>query len=105
VRRTYTRGGARVTVTLARYAMSSDQYDEWVRTSVAGYAQAALDVPPGSGNGFYQCAEQAPSKCDLLIQLRAGAHLEVRGDGAATRADVDAVARGLPLRALATGTR
>ena len=105
VRRTYTRGAARVTVTLARYQMSPDQYDEWVRTSEAGYPQAALDVAPGSGNGFYQCAEQAPSKCDLLIQLRAGAHLEVRGEGAATRADVEALARGLPLRSLAAGAR
>jgi hypothetical protein len=35
-----------------------------------------------------------------LIQLRAGAHIEIRGDGTASRDDLDAVARGLSLRAL-----
>jgi hypothetical protein len=101
VRRTYARGSTRVNVTLARFAMSAAQYDEWVRTSVAGYPQAALDVPPGSANGFYQCAEASEDRCALLIQLRAGAHLEVRGEGTARRQDVDAIARALPLRALA----
>src|SRR5689334_6119871 len=71
IRRTYARGGARVNVTLARFEMSPAQYDEWVRTSVAGYPQAALDVPPGSANGFYQCAEPSADRCALLIQLRA----------------------------------
>src|SRR3954451_13598012 len=44
--RTYATRDARITVTLARFPMSAEQYDEWVATSVAGYPQATLDVPP-----------------------------------------------------------
>jgi hypothetical protein len=119
VRRNYAKGAAVVTVTLARYggaaqaggpdnpAAANAAYDSWVETSVSGYPQAALDVAPGTGNGFYQCADpndRAPRPtaiCDLLIQLRPGVHIELRGGGTATRADVDAIARALPLRALA----
>src|SRR4051812_20076335 len=53
-RRTYAHGAARVTVTLARFPMVAAQYAEWVRSSAA-YPQAALDVRPGEGNGFYEC--------------------------------------------------
>ena len=63
--------------------------------------QATLDVPAGTGNGFYQCTAGARPSCDLLIELRSGVHLELRSAGTATRADVDDLARGLPLRALA----
>lgn len=103
-RRTYARGGAHVTMTLARYPITARQYDDWVQMSTAGYPQATLDVPPGSGNGFYQCTPGATSHCNLLIQLRAGAHIEIRGDRTTPRDDIDAVARGLPLRALAVPT-
>jgi hypothetical protein len=103
VRRTYVRGAARITVTLASFRMTSAQYDEWVLTSKEGYPQATLDVPEGSGNGFYQCA--APDRgCALLIQLRSGVHIEIRGQGSWTREDVDAIARGLPLRTMARAT-
>jgi hypothetical protein len=98
--RTYARDAVRVAVTLARFPMDADQYDGWVRTSVAGFPQASLDLPAGAGNGFYQCDDHAPPSCSLLIQLRGGVHLELRG-GPASRQDLDAVARGLPLRALA----
>src|SRR6476469_8590494 len=54
-RRSYARGAARVTVTLARFPMDAAGYAEWVRSSAA-YPQAALDLPPGEGNGFYECA-------------------------------------------------
>ena len=102
VRRTYQRGTARISVTLARYPMAPSQYDDWVEMSTAGYPQAALGIPSDSGNGFYQCAAEGRPPCSLLIQLRAGIHIEIRGDGAgATRDDVDRIARGLPLPALA----
>jgi hypothetical protein len=98
--RSYQRPGARVAVTLARFPMDADQYESWVRTSVAGFPQARLDVPDGAGNGFYQCDDHAPASCSLLVQLRSGVHLEIRGTPG-SREDVDAVARALPLRALA----
>jgi hypothetical protein len=100
-RRTYTRGGASVTVTLARLPMDAAGYARWVTQSEDGYPQATLDVPAGEGNGFYECQDDAATRCNLLVQLRSGFHLEIRAEGSATRADVDAVARSLPMRALA----
>jgi hypothetical protein len=102
VRRTYFRGNARVSVTLAQFEMTAAQYERWVQTSTQGFQLASLDVSPGTGSGFYQCTEGEKS-CDLLIQLRSGVHIEIRGGGTSSRDDVDDVARGLPLRALATG--
>ena len=100
VRRRYKRAGARIDVTLARTAQPPGGYDAWVTMS-RGYAQAALDPPAADANGFYQCTELPAPSCDLLIQLRSGVHLELRGNGSSTRADVDALAGALPLRALA----
>jgi hypothetical protein len=99
VRRRYGRGRARIEVTLAQMPMSPEAYAEWVTASTS-FPQAALDIPAGDANGFYQCSDGATPSCDLLIQLRAGFHLEIRGGGTSTRDDVDALARALPLRAL-----
>jgi hypothetical protein len=100
LRRTYTRGPARVAVTLARLAMTDPQYAEWVKTSTASFPQATLPVAAQDGNGFYQC-DATGARCDLLVQLRSGVHLELRGGGTSARGDVDAIAQGLPLRYLA----
>jgi hypothetical protein len=100
-RRSYVRGTTHIEVTLARFPMTAEQYRDWVRTSTEGYPQATLDLPAGDANGFYQCRTDDPERCDLLVQLRAGFHVEIRGGGTSTRGDVDAIARGLPLRALA----
>jgi hypothetical protein len=100
VRRSYARGRALIDVTLAQMAISPDDYDRWVAAS-ASFPQATLDLPAGQANGFYQCTGGPPESCDLLIQLRAGVHVELRSGGTATRDDVDALARALPLRALA----
>jgi hypothetical protein len=98
VRRPYVRGPARVQVTLARTPMSADDYQRWQLAS-AGFSQADLGLPAADANGFYQCEQGPEPRCDLLIQLRSGFHLELRGGGTTSRADVDALARGLPLRA------
>lgn len=100
LRRRYKRAGARIDVTLARTAQPPGGYDAWVAMS-RGYVQAALDAPAADANGFYQCTEHPAPSCDLLIQLRTGVHVELRGNGSSTRADVDALAAALPLRALA----
>jgi hypothetical protein len=102
VRRRYTRPGVTIDVTLARMPMNAEQYAAWVKTSTQGYPQATLDVAADRGNGFYQCDER--ERCDLLIQLRSGVHLELRGGGTSTRDDVNAIARELPLRRLADET-
>jgi hypothetical protein len=101
VRRTYRRGGARIEVTLARMPMSPEDYASWVKTSLASFPQATLELPLADANGFYQCSDGPPASCDLLIQLRAGVHLEIRGGGTSSRDDVDALVRGLRLRQLA----
>ena len=101
LRRTYSAGATRITVTLARHPMDDAAWDGWVRMSTAGFPQADLGVPADGGNGFYQCDDRAPDRCDLLIQLRSGVHIEIRGGGTSTRIDVDAIRRGLPMTALA----
>jgi hypothetical protein len=68
-----------------------------------GYPQAVLAAPPGDANGFYQCTAEPPRSCDLLIQMRSGVHLELRGGGTSSRADVDALAGALPLAAWGAG--
>jgi hypothetical protein len=102
IRRAYVRDVTRISVTLARFPMTGEQYESWVKTSTAGFPQATLDIPAEGGNGFYQC--DGKGGCDLLVQLRSGVHLEIRGQGTATREDVNAIARELPLRALAADT-
>jgi hypothetical protein len=101
IRRAYTAGATRITVTLARHPMDDAAWDGWVRMSTAGFPQADLELPAAAANGFYQCEDRAPDRCDLLIQLRSGVHIEIRGGGTSTRRDVDAIRRGLPLAALA----
>jgi hypothetical protein len=104
-RRAYVRGGAQVTVTLARVPMSPSGYLDWVRQSEESYPQASLGLLPERANGFYQCDDvDGASACNLLIQMRSGVHLEVRGSHGAMRGDLDAVVRGLPLRRLASET-
>ncbi len=100
-RRTYARGASRVDVTMARFPMNDGEYARWVETSRGAFPQASLDAPPDQANGFYQCADGPDPACSLLVQLRSGVHVEIRADGQARRADLDLVAAGLPLRALA----
>jgi hypothetical protein len=102
-RRTYTRDATRIDVTVARFPMSAHEYARWVVSSTADFPQAALNLPPGAGNGFYQCTADPTPSCDLLIQLRAGVHVEIRGGGTSSRDDVDVIARAMPLRELAVG--
>jgi hypothetical protein len=101
VRRTYTAGATRVAVTLARHAMDRTAYDGWVAMSTAGFPQADLGLAADAANGFYQCQANAPDSCDLLIQLRSGVHVEIRGGGTSTRRDVDKIRAALPLAELA----
>jgi len=100
-RRAYTRGAKRVDVTMARFSMNEAEYARWVETSRGAFPQASLDAPADQANGFYQCADGPDPACSLLVQLRSGVHVEIRAGGDARRGDLDLVAAGLPLRALA----
>jgi len=103
MRRRYERGPTRVDATLATAQQGPGGFERWLGMSRAGYPQATLAAPPGDVNGFYQCIEGSPPSCDLLIQMRSGIHLELRGGGTSTRADVDALAAALPLAAWGAG--
>jgi hypothetical protein len=92
-RRTYTHGDARVTVTLAKLPMDARGYDRWVAQS-ASYPQSTL-VADAAGNGFYECVDDAATRCNLLVQMRDGRHFEIRAEATATRSDVDTIARAL----------
>jgi hypothetical protein len=103
VRRRYARAATHVDTTVAIAQQPPGAFEGWLTMSRAGYPQAALPAPPTDVNGFYQCGEGPPPSCDLLIQMRSGVHLELRGDGTSSRADVDALARALPLGAWGAG--
>jgi len=103
VRRRYVRGATLVDTTLAMAQQSPGGFEAWLAMSRDGYPQASLAAPPGDVNGFYQCTDGPPSSCDLLIQMRSGVHLELRGGGTTSRADVDALAGALPLAAWGAG--
>lgn len=103
VRRRYARGPTHVDATLAIAEQPSGGFEGWLAMSRADYPQAALAAPPGDVNGFYQCTDGPPPACDLLIQMRSGVHLELRGGGTSRRADVDALASALPLAAWGAG--
>jgi hypothetical protein len=85
--------------------MTDVEYARWVQTSREAFPQAALDASPDEANGFYQCADGPNPTCSLLVQLRSGVHIEIRSGGDALRGDLDLVAAGLPLRALAADTK
>jgi hypothetical protein len=100
LRREYARGPVRIDVTVAAQSMAPGSWDEWSR-QVRDYPQASLDVPRGEGSGFYSCdGDSAGAHCNLHIQLRSGFHVELMSVQA-TRADLDELARLLPLRGLA----
>jgi len=103
VRRRYARGATLVDTTLAIAPQPPGGFEAWLAMSRDGYPQAALAAPPGDANGFYQCTDGPPPSCDLLIQMRSGVHLELRGGGTSRRADVDALAAALPLAAWGAG--
>jgi hypothetical protein len=100
-RRTYARQRTRITVTIGLFEVDDGGFERWVQQS-RPYPQADLGLPEHLANGFYEYAGGDPPACNLLVQLRAGAHIEIRGDPTATRAEVDDIAAGLPLGALAT---
>jgi hypothetical protein len=96
LRRSYGRsnGEVLVDVTLASLPSDADGYRRWVKGSL-DYPQVVLPIPPEEGNGFFTCVAQGGA-CDLHIQLRAGVHVEIMGQGRATRAELEAFIPYLP---------
>lgn len=102
VRRSYVHNNIRIDVTIAQRDSGNEQfYNEWIQM-IKGYPPVPIDVPPDTGSGFYDCAGSRDKEtCSVHIQLRKGFHIELISNGKATRSDLEAVLRGLPLRALA----
>ncbi len=96
LRRVYGRqnGDALINVTLARLPSDADGYRRWLNDS-ANYPQASLPIPSEEGNGFFTCAA-AGGACDLHVQLRAGVHVEIMGQGRASRPEIERIAKCLP---------
>ena len=102
VRREYTRGTTKISVTIADAGATPVTYDEWVKMSGTSPA-VKLDAPANAAAGFYDCSAQgAASVCNVHIHMRTGYHLELMGEGKAHREDFDAILRGLPISTLAT---
>jgi len=99
VRRVYTRGRARIVLTIGR--TGSMRLGEWKRTTKKyGYPIASLGVSDDDAFGFYDC-DDAGAACDLHVHTARGLHIEVQSGGTATRADLEALVAGLPMHALA----
>jgi len=102
VRRIYTRGPAKLSVTLAGMPMTDDGWRSWVQNG-ASYPRVDVGLPESQASGFYACSGTGDAeRCDLHLQFRAGWHLEIFGNGTARRADLDALVAGLPLARWAT---
>jgi hypothetical protein len=100
VRRIYSLGTARISVTIAAPDATPMKYDEWVKLS-ASSPQVTLEITPNAGNGFYDCVgRDTAGICNVHIHLRSGHHLEMMGEGHAYRADFDALLPELRLRDL-----
>jgi len=102
IRREYTRGTTKISVTIAIPGATPLTYAEWVKMS-ASSPQVTLDIFPRLGSGFYDCVPQGSEQlCHVHIQLRSGHHVEMMGQQNAHRADFDALLRVLPLSKLSS---
>jgi hypothetical protein len=100
VRRSYSRGKARINVTIAVPGATPLRYEDWVQMS-ASSPQVRLEIAPNTGAGFYDCASESKlATCNVHIHLLTGHHVELMGEQNAVRAEFDALLPGLPLRLL-----
>lgn len=88
-RRTYSRNGTTVEVTLARPKLRADEYEDWYQQS-RHYPTAHLPFAVDQASGFFTCAgDGGAPPCDLHGQTREGLHIEVHGSEAVSRADLE----------------
>jgi hypothetical protein len=100
VRRQYSRGRKKITVTVAAVGATPLKFDDWLKM-IAPSPAVQLDVPPNTGAGFYDCESNGTEgACSVHIHMRSGHHVEMMGDGTTNRSDFDALLPGLKLGAL-----
>jgi hypothetical protein len=88
-RRTYSRNGATIEVTIAGRALRPYEYEAWYQQS-RHYPTARLPFPADQSSGFFTCAgDGGAPPCDLHGQTREGIHIEMRGSKEASRADLE----------------
>lgn len=101
VRREYSEGETKISVTIANAGATPMSFEEWVKMSSTSPV-VKLDAPAELAFGFYDCAlPDAEAPCNVHIHFRAGYHLELMGEGKARRADFDVLLNNLPIRGLA----
>jgi len=102
IRRSYTRGETRISVTIAAPEATPLRYEDWIQMSAAS-PQVQLEIAPNAGAGFCDCAsDSAQATCNVHIHLRSGHHVEMMGEQNAFRGEFDALLSRLPLRLLGT---
>jgi hypothetical protein len=99
-RRTYALADKRVEVTVANLGGPANAYHSWVANS-RGYPQVALSISPEEANGFFTCADEGETVCDIHIQFRSGFHVEGMGNGRVSKSDLVGLLAKLNLAALA----
>jgi hypothetical protein len=88
-RRTFTREEIRIEVTLARQAMTPDEYESWCQQARL-YPPARLPISGNAASGFFTCeGDVGVPPCQLHGQTRDGLHIEATGNRVATRADLE----------------
>ena len=88
-RRTYSRNGAAVEVTIASRYLRPYEYEAWYQQS-RHYLAARLPFPSDESSGFFTCASEGGAPpCDLHGQTREGIHIEAHGNKDASRADIE----------------
>jgi hypothetical protein len=102
VRRRYERGAVHVTLIVAHLPILSGlRWELWAQMS-ADYPAAVLNIPAGTGSGFYDCrGHGSTERCNLHIHLKNGFHVELISDATATRDELALFAESVPLRAIA----
>lgn len=88
-RRTYSRNGATVEVTIAWRNLRPYEYEAWYEHS-RHYLTARLPFPSDESSGFFTCASDGSEPpCDLHGQTREGIHLEAHGSKGVSRAALE----------------
>jgi hypothetical protein len=94
-RRTYSRNGATIEVTIAWRDPRPYEYEAWYQQSRL-YPTARLPFPVDESSGFFTCASDGGEPpCDLHGQTREGIHIEAHGNKEASRAALENLLAGL----------
>lgn len=88
-RRTYSRNGATIEVTIGWRNLRPYEYEAWYQQS-RHHLTARLPFPADESSGYFTCASDGGEPpCDLHGQTREGIHIEAHGNKEASRAALE----------------